>query len=46
MLQAPNSPKQYIHTYIHTYMYVVVNYDALAQASDIRIETKQVVFLC
>ena len=27
----------YIHTYIHTYMFVVVNFDALAQASDIRI---------
>ena len=27
----------YIHTYKHTYMFVVVNFDALAQASDIRI---------
>ena len=36
----------YIHTYIHTYMFVVVNFDALAQASDIRIERRQVVFLC
>ena len=27
-------------------MFVVVNFDALAQASDIRIERKQVVFLC
>ena len=35
-----------IHTYIHTYMFVVVNFDALAQASDIRIERRQVVFLC
>ena len=34
------------HTYIHTYMFVVVNFDALAQASDIRIERRQVVFLC
>ena len=36
----------YIHTYIHTYMFVVVNFDALAQASDIRIERRQVIFLC
>ena len=36
----------YIHTYIHTYMFVV-NFDSLAQASDIRrIERRQVVFLC
>ena len=32
--------------YIDTYMFVVVNFDALAQASDIRIERRQVVFLC
>ena len=31
-----------IHTRIHTYMFVVVNFDALAQASDIRIERRQV----
>ena len=36
----------HIHTYTHTYMFVVVNFDALAQASDIRIERRQVVFLC
>ena len=36
----------YIHTCIHTYMFVVVNFDALAQASDIWIERRQVVFLC
>ena len=36
----------YIHKYIHTYMFVVVNFDALAQASDIQIERRQVVFLC
>ena len=36
----------YIHTYIHIYIFVVVNFDALAQASDIRIERRQVVFLC
>ena len=37
---------RYICTYIHTYMFVVVNFDALAQASDIQIERRQVVFLC
>ena len=31
---------------MHTYIFVVVNFDALAQASDIRIERRQVVFLC
>ena len=36
----------YIHTYIHTYIFVVVNFDALAQASDIQIERRQFVFLC
>ena len=36
----------YIHKYIHTYMFVVVNFDALAQASDIQIERRQFVFLC
>ena len=30
----------------HTYIFVVVNFDALAQASDIQIERRQVVFLC
>ena len=35
----------YIHTYIHTYIFVV-NFDALAQASDFRIERRQVFFLC
>ena len=35
----------YIRTYIHTYIFVV-NFDAQAQASDIRIERRQVVFLC
>ena len=34
----------YLHIYI--YIFVVVNFDALAQASDIRIERRQVVFLC
>ena len=28
---------RHIHTYIHTYMFVVVNFDALAQTSDTRI---------
>ena len=36
----------HIHIHIHTYMFVGVNFDALAQASDIRIERRQVVFLC
>ena len=35
----------YLHTYIHTYIFVV-NFDALAQASDFRIERRQLVFLC
>ena len=33
------------HTYIHTYMFVVDFY-ALAQASDFQIERRHVVFLC
>ena len=42
----------YMHTCIHTYTHkhtsilVVANSDALAQASDIQIERRQVVFLC
>ena len=32
--------------YIHTYIFVVFNFDALAQASDIQIKRRQVVFLC
>ena len=37
----------YIYIYIYTYIYMfVVNFDALAQASDIRIERRQVVILC
>ena len=35
-----------IETYIHTYIFIFVNFDALAQASDFRIEKRQVVFLC
>ena len=42
----------YIHAHTHThmalaiYMFVVVNFDALAQASDFLIERRQVVLLC
>ena len=36
----------HIYTYIHTYIFVDVNFDALAQASDIQIERRQVAFLC
>ena len=39
----------HMHTYIYIYIYTytfVVNFDALAQASDIQIERRQVVFLC
>ena len=35
-----------LHLAVALYMFVVVNFDALAQASDIRIETRQIVFLC
>ena len=34
------------HLALAIYTFVVVNFDALAQASDIRIERRQVVFLC
>ena len=34
------------HLALAIYISVVVNFDALAQASDIQIETRQVVFLC
>ena len=34
------------HLALAIHMFVVVNFDALAQASDIRIERRQVVFLC
>ena len=34
------------HLALAIYIFVVVNFDALAQASDIQIETRQVVFLC
>ena len=36
----------YMRTCIHTYIFVVVDFDALAQASGFRIERIQVVFLC
>ena len=35
-----------LHLALAIYMFVVVNFDALAQASDIRIERRHVVFLC
>ena len=34
------------HLALAIYIFVVVNFDALAQASDIQIETRQVAFLC
>ena len=34
------------HLALAIYLFVVVNFDALAQASDIQIERRQVVFLC
>ena len=34
------------HLALSIYIFVVVNFDALAQASDIQIERRQVVFLC
>ena len=34
------------HLALAIYIFVVVNFDALARASDIRIERRQVVFLC
>ena len=36
----------HMHACMHTYMWVVVNFDDLAQARDFRIEMRQVVFLC
>ena len=32
--------------YMYVYMFVVVNFDALAQASDFQMERRQVVFFC
>ena len=34
------------HLYLAIYMFVVINFDTLAQASDFQIERRQVVFLC
>ena len=34
------------HLALAIYMFVVVNFDALAQASDFQIERRQIVFLC
>ena len=34
------------HLALAIYIFVVVNFDALAQASDFRIETRQIFFLC
>ena len=38
--------RTYVRSYICTYIFVVVNFDALAQARDIQIERRQVVFHC
>ena len=45
---SPLDPTAVWHSHLARaiYMFVVVNFDALAQASDIRIEGRQVVFLC
>ena len=45
---SPNDPtvSWLSHLALAIYMFVVVNFDALAQASDIQIERRQVVFLC
>ena len=45
---AHSTPQPFWHSHLALaiYMFVVVNFDALAQASDIRIERRQVVFLC
>ena len=40
--EGKNFTSNTVHTYIHTYIFVVVNFDALAQASDIQIERRQV----
>ena len=45
---SPPDPTAIWHTHLALaiYIFVVVNFDALAQASDFRIERRQVVFLC
>ena len=40
------TPKTHSLTHTHKNIFVVVNFDALAQACDIGIERRQVVFLC
>ena len=45
---SPPDPTSIWHSHLALaiYIFVVVNFDALAQASDFRIERRQVVFLC
>ena len=45
---AHSTPQPFWHSHLALaiYMFVVVSFDALAQASDIRIERRQVFFLC
>ena len=44
-IQIQNDSLSQIHQYIqHTYMFVVANFDAMSQASDFRIQRRQVVF--
>ena len=45
---SPLDPKAVWHSHLALaiYMFVVVNFDALPQASDIQIERRQVAFLC
>ena len=38
--------KWHSHLALTIYMFIVVNFDALAQASDFKIERRQVIFLC
>ena len=41
-----HTPSWLLHLSLAIYIFFVVNFDALAQASDIQIERRQVVFLC
>ena len=45
MISKNSAHLTYIHPSIHTYIHVV-NFDALAEASDFRFERRQVAFLC
>ena len=45
-LSIHRSTHRSIHPYLHTYKFVVVNLDALAQASDFRIERRQIFVPC